>query len=90
MACGWEQPVSHGIAWSPPVGERPTVCPGYTSRLPEVIEITRLRCHWKVGQLAIACHDGPPTPHTLDAILALDWEIAAVESHALEKAREGK
>ena len=27
----------------------PTICPGYTTSLPEVIEIARARFHWKNG-----------------------------------------
>jgi hypothetical protein len=30
-------------------GDDPTVCPGYTTSLPEVIEIARARFHWKNG-----------------------------------------
>jgi hypothetical protein len=31
----------------------PSVCPGYTTRLPEVIEIARARLHWSKGALRI-------------------------------------
>ncbi len=33
-------------------GPKPTVCPGYTTSLPEVIEVSRARAHWNKGGLA--------------------------------------
>ncbi len=34
-------------------GDQPTTCPGYTTGLPEVVEIARARLHWSKGQLDV-------------------------------------
>lgn len=40
----------------PPLGHgAPSVCPGYTTSLPEVIEIARGRLHWSKGSLGQFC-----------------------------------
>lgn len=46
MACGWDPPSGHGeLLWPGPdkqlVGKI-TVCPGYTTALPDVVDIARL------------------------------------------------
>lgn len=38
-----------------------TTCPGYTTKLPEVIEIARLRVHAKEGTLSLFMHGAEPT-----------------------------
>lgn len=88
MACGYESPIAGGVAWRHrgDDGERPVFCPGYTTKLPEVIETSRLRAHWKVGALALACHDRPPTTGTLDGILIVDWGHNAVDSWRMDEA----
>ena len=40
-----------GIAVPEGCTTTPTVCPGYTTRLPEVIEAARARLHWSKGSL---------------------------------------
>lgn len=53
MGCGYERsinphpwtPVALNVTWS----GKQTTCPGYTTKLPEVIEIARARLHWKDG-----------------------------------------
>lgn len=37
----------------------PSVCPGYTTRLPEVIEIARARLHWSKGAITAFCNGQP-------------------------------
>lgn len=74
MGCGYEpalpaeklQPLWLPQGFRPPEpnedGEPvqfPTVCPGYTVRLPEVIEIARARMHWLKGELSNFCDDKP-------------------------------
>jgi hypothetical protein len=82
MACGYEPATERGIAWRGASSLSPTVCPGYTCKLPEVIEVSRLRAHWKVGALGLAADQ--PTPQLLDAILELDWSINEVEAWSLD------
>ena len=40
-------------------GPAPTVCPGYSTSLPEVLEIARGHTHWKVGSLRDYTGDRP-------------------------------
>lgn len=45
-----------------------TVCAGYTTRLPQVIEAGRARLHWERGTLRARCDGREPTPILLDAL----------------------
>lgn len=90
LGCGYEPPVAHAVPWSPPRGKRATMCAGYLCSLPTVIEASRLRAHAKHGALAAACHEGPPTPHTLDAILLIDAELNALEAWRFDEAKRNK
>jgi hypothetical protein len=65
LGCGWEQPIGKATPWSPAnlksewKGEA-TVCAGYTTKLPEVIEIARARVHAKeFGGLRDFCDENP-------------------------------
>lgn len=56
LGCGWEPRIAKPRPWSPAGLDgnsewQPdlTTCPGYTTALPEVIEIARARVHWKEG-----------------------------------------
>ena len=31
----------------------PTVCPGYSTKLPEVVEVARTRLHWSKGNVSV-------------------------------------
>ena len=62
MGCGFEPPpveskrayvqMWNGGSLPNYKGPKATVCPGYTSSLPEVIEVARARMHWEKGELA--------------------------------------
>jgi hypothetical protein len=57
MACGYEVAAPPGIeaqAWSGLgyKGPAPATCPGYTTTLPEVIEVARAWRWWDKGELA--------------------------------------
>ena len=101
MACAYEPPVDGAVAWVHPGFDTgratpehprgvfaPTVCPGYLSKLPEVIETSRLRAHWKVGAIVPAC-EGAPTKQQMDAILILDGECSAMEVWTMTPASKG-
>lgn len=90
MACGYEPPVDGANPWQHRSGAHveATVCAGYTCKLPEVVETSRMRAHWKVGAIVAAC-DGPPTRQTLDAILLLDGEAAGMEVWTVTPASKG-
>jgi len=65
--CGYAPPLTDsrapfaaawgGLGYS---GPKPTVCPGYSTSLPETIEILRARLHWSKGSLREFC-GGKPT-----------------------------
>jgi hypothetical protein len=82
LGCGFEPPpaehVRHlvqpwnGLGYS---GPKPTVCPGYSTHLPEVIEAARAWFHWNKGALNSFAR-GVPSAALIDCIEYLD---AAVE-----------
>lgn len=57
----------------------PTVCPGWTTRLPQIVEVTLARAHWDKGQLALFCGDDGVNDELLNAILILEGASNAVE-----------
>lgn len=61
MGCGYETRSEFSRPWVHQgySDEMPTTCPGYTTKLPEVIEINRARLHWKQGELRDHCGDVP-------------------------------
>ncbi len=86
--------ISCSSVGSPPLsacgysGPEPTVCPGYTTSLPEVIETAILRRHWEKGCVAAAC-GGEPTEEQLMAILIIDGVFADVKHWAMTPAKDG-
>jgi hypothetical protein len=66
MGCPW---VKGAHSPKPVRGARvePTVCPGYSCHLPEVIHVAQLYPHWDRGQLefALAGEQYPPSLHLL-------------------------
>lgn len=90
MACGYEPPAPppmRAIAWTHDGygGPQPSTCPGYTTRLPDVLEITRARYHWSKGNLAVFAP--APTDALLIGIEQLDVEIHRVEDWMIEQSR---
>lgn len=64
IGCGFEPPpprrfAKHVTTWFGLGyrGDVPTVCPGYSTKLPEVIEIARARLHWSKGNLPVFADD---------------------------------
>ncbi len=82
MRCGLEPllPLSPDVsAWQPPTdeierhaynGPEATVCIGYTSKLPEVMEAAEARLHWEHGAIQSWCR-GEPTEALLEGIAIL-------------------
>lgn len=62
MGCGYEPRVEGARGWMHEgyTDEPPTTCPGYTTKLPEVVEINRARLHWAKGSIREFC-GGEPT-----------------------------
>lgn len=84
MACGYLPPVArvHLRVWSHQGyrGPAPTVCVGYTSKLPEVIETSRARLHWSKGSLSAFTQGEQPTESLVVAIEVLDVETSQMEN----------
>lgn len=82
MGCGWLPPVEN-----PPdvwrhrgdLGSKHTVCAGYATRLPEVLDVMRHRLHWEKGSLQLRLAGAEPAAPLLDGIEALHY---AVERYA--------
>jgi hypothetical protein len=96
--CGYEPPAADGLrltVWQPPSGARGyhgqdlTVCAGYTANLPEVVEATIARAHWKVGALVPACGGEMPTEDLMNSILVLDSSYSEVESWLMTPSADG-
>lgn len=69
-------------------GDKPTVCPGHTTELPEVIEVVRAHRHWKVG--AIGAVTVLPAPEALlQRIEVFEGACRELESWAMTPASKG-
>lgn len=100
MGCGYLLPLEgdyHG--WQPPAAKLgfrqnkktvrlPTVCPGYSTNLPEVLEIVRGHRHWAKASLRDFC-GGEPSEALLIGIEVLESEINAVQQFEMTPESEG-
>jgi hypothetical protein len=100
LGCGYLPPADdrvHLTVWQPPVGNdrvgykgpRLKACAGYTANLPEVIETTLARAHWKHGALGFFCEGEQPTEDLLNSILVLDSEFSALEGWLMTPSKDG-
>lgn len=94
LGCPFEAPIENAQPWSPPDGKHgfkhasPTVCPGYTTSLPEVRETSRAYTHWTKGQLAEFC-GGQPSDAMLMAVEILDFDVHANQHYLMTPVNEG-
>lgn len=98
LGCCYEPPAPKGIpvvAWSHPgYRELPEerdepMCPVYTTKLPEVIEIARARTHWEKGALVSFCGGEQPSEHLLVGIEILDGAVHELRAwEAKERSKE--
>lgn len=91
MGCGYEPEIAapvlawdHGKRKPISVDDHPRFCAGYTTKLPEVIEVLRARAHWEKGELA-AYAQGPVHEHVVIGI-----ELVAASSSELQRVRMEK
>jgi hypothetical protein len=84
MGCGYEPKLAGAVPWSPPgwTGARPSVCPGYSTSLPQVAEIAIARVHWSKGSLRDAV--GKPTQELLDGVVELEAAYTQAQQWAME------
>ena len=98
LGCGYEPAADgrvHLTMWQPPsgaagyAGPTPTVCAGYSTRLPEVQEVSIARMHWDTGNIGAAFGGDPPTEYMLHAIAIYAGAGNAVRNWAMTPASEG-
>ncbi len=90
MGCAYEAPAPVGLRVDLPRPIPPdrdlkiTTCPGYTTRLPEVIEVARARLHWsKGGPAGIGINNWAESP-LCAAIEVLEGASNEVQSWAMD------
>jgi hypothetical protein len=89
IGCGYEPPAPKGLAvgtWRHEGDASPheqTTCPGYTTRLPDVVYVSRARLHWSMGELGTFLGGEPPSEALLLALEILEVESRRAESWAL-------
>jgi len=87
IGCGYEAPQANARPWQAPADadvDSWTVCPGYTTTLPETIDIARAWVHWRVGELASYC-DGPACIPLVSGCEALAGIVAGFESYSVRE-----
>lgn len=97
LGCGYEPPIDRVrlTLWSPPSGSKaysgpdPTMCAGYTTRLPEVQETSLLRLHWENGSLRDACGGELPTEETLVLVVILQGAYNSLQRWMMTPAKDG-
>lgn len=87
--CGWEHPNPSAQPWSPSSmdpqwnGDDST-CPGYTSSLPQVVEVLRARVHWEKNAAAFESYcGGAASDQTLAAIEILEGAVHEAQHWAM-------
>jgi len=99
LACGFESPTPDVVGWAPPFARlgfagmskdvyEPTTCPGYTTKLPMVIEVTRAR-HWASKGELRSFVGGRPPEMLVDAVELLDYELQRFERYKTTPSSEG-
>lgn len=87
MGCGYEKPPRGKAAPWTPLGFKGAPiehCPGYTTKLPEVVEASWAR-HWLEKGNIDQWSDMPITQQTRDAVQILEIAIADEQAHDLEQ-----
>jgi len=97
IGCGYEPPAPIGVPVRPwdhsgrhedRDVDPPSVCPGYSCGLPEVIEASHARMHWQKGEL-VSFTRKPPRPELMTAITILELESNRAEGwEARQKQRK--
>lgn len=89
--CAYEAPVDHGQAWNGLGydGPDPQTCPGYTTRLPETIELARAWRWWDKGQLdRFIGQGGELTDGARIGIELFEGQVRALESFIIKEQRD--
>lgn len=98
MGCGWlpreDRPADEHprAAWpfGPERSETCDTCPGYTTQLPDVIDIARrVFPHWQKGQAAIRFAGNDLPPAVVDGIEVLSASVERFSAWRTEQASKG-
>ena len=91
MGCGYEPPIDGARPWTPVMLDAShrleyTLCPGYTTNLPEVVEVVRGRLHWSKGSLPVFC---VPNELIVEGIEILEGSTNGMQVWTLRTKAEG-
>lgn len=89
MGCGWlparAEPPPDGV-WSPAAaGPKATTCAGYTTALPDVLDIATAHLHWDRGELGSALGELRPSVTLRDGI-----ELFRASTNAVQRVKRDK
>lgn len=81
MHCGFIPAAQHvdGMRWEPETFKLET-CAGYTTTLPDVLDVAMSFAHWETGQLALMCDGEQPPRALLDGIAVLKDSVSELEA----------
>ena len=92
MGCGYEKPSPFASPWvhtafkrpadADPEKPYPTVCAGYTTKLPEVIEVARAHFHSE-RETFVSLIGKRATPHLMTGIELMASEVNAVQTWSM-------
>lgn len=93
IGCGYEQPHERPefvSTWmhAGMTGDQPEVCPGYATKLPEVVEASLARSFFEKGSLA-QWTDEPITELTREGIKVLSVAVVEAQSHEMDERAKG-
>lgn len=90
LGCAYESSVTPSFPWRHAGDDGPklSVCPGYSTKLPEVIEAAAAYQHWEKGTLDHRFRGYELTERLMDALEILGANVGAVQSWALRKRSE--
>lgn len=85
MKCGYLDDSEHlnGSFWQPDAFDL-TVCAGYSTTLPEVVDAVTNYHHYDTGQLRDAC-DGQPSPVLLQALSLLKGAVLSKDAYRMKE-----
>ena len=89
--CGWETTVQDARPWNPPAWAstnlNTSVCPAYSTGLPQVGEVLVLYPHWEKGAVGAYLDGADPSRVVLDGLRYLDIAIGEHSAWKLEQSR---
>jgi hypothetical protein len=84
LGCGWEPALDGAEPATLKSNVEVTVCPGYSCKLPEVVEVASAYAHWEKGTLSARLDGAEPTPQLLDGLVVLQGAIAELNEHRMK------